>query len=72
MQRFAMVVTNDPALTRWEVHRYDCPDTRKLAAHGAFVQYLPAESAVALCQRELALYPAQTRDDCKVMPCCDK
>lgn len=72
MKRFALVLTNDPALTRWEVHKSDCPDVRKLSEHGAFANYLTAQSPEELCERELGAFPKidQSTSDCKIMPCC--
>jgi hypothetical protein len=53
LKRFALVVTNDPLLTRWQVHKPDCPDVSKLGSGGSFAHFLGAESAEALCNREL-------------------
>ena len=70
MKRFALVVTNDPTLTRWEVHISICLAIRKLIAHGAFAQYLSADSAEDLCQREKDSFPEIRSDSCKIMSCC--
>jgi len=70
MNRFALVVTNDPTLTRWEVHTSKCAAIQKLLIHGAFAQFLSAESAEALCQVEKVSFPEMSDETCKVMPCC--
>jgi hypothetical protein len=69
---FALVVTNNSASSRWQIHRFDCPDVRFLVRKGAFVHYPPADSPERLRDAELAAFPkpGQTADDCKIMSCC--
>jgi hypothetical protein len=72
MLRFSLVLTNDAGLTKWEIHRAECPDVAKMLKNGAFVEVFSAVSAEHFVKSELKFsnkeLPAQ---DCyRIMPCC--
>ncbi len=72
MSRFALIVTRNRALSKWQVHRAQCPDVLQMVSRGAFAQILSSKSAECLRQTELEI-PAnynRTYNDCVIMPCC--
>jgi hypothetical protein len=72
MLRFALLVTNDPIRTRWEIHISDCPDVMRLVGRGAFAQFLCASSAESIKRKELGISNGDGRQttDVVIMPCC--
>ena len=70
MFRFALVLTKDTALTRWEIHAAHCPDIGRMVRGGAFAQILSAQSPEDLIQTELsAARDGRTAADFKIMAC---
>jgi hypothetical protein len=53
--RFALLITNDPARSGWEIYLSDCPDVMKMVRLGAFAQILTVSSAVVLRQTVLGI-----------------
>jgi hypothetical protein len=70
--RFALLVTNDVTLARWQIHTAECTSVMKMVRNGAFAQFLSADSAEAIRQVEVAIHGnhARTATDFKIMPCC--
>jgi hypothetical protein len=71
-RRFAVVLTNDPTMRRWQVHRADCPDVAKLISKGGFADYASAVSASALLRSELISQTKYVTAGYDIMPCCDE
>jgi hypothetical protein len=69
-RRFALVLTNDSRLARWQIHCFDCADVAPLVSAGAFVDYVSAASPSALIRAELASQPKFTSHDYEIMSCC--
>jgi hypothetical protein len=65
-------LTKNPALTRWQIHKSDCPDVLKMVQDGAFAQFLSADSAESIRQAELGISAGdgRTQKDLTIMPCC--
>jgi hypothetical protein len=71
MLRFALLMTRDKTLKRWQIHKSDCPDVITLIRRNAFAQILSAESPEALVERELeGAKDGRARSDIEIMPCC--
>ena len=69
--RFALLITKDPALSRWEIHKSDCPNVLKMIRRGAFAQILSGSSAESIKQTELGIKAdGRTHEDIVIMPCC--
>jgi hypothetical protein len=71
--RFAVVSTNQPGLSRWEIHTPECPDVHVWMHKGAFVEIVSANSPEALVHRELILWANAvcSKEDFQIMPCCE-
>ena len=74
MRRFALVLMNDLALSRWEIHVAQCSDVMPLVRRGAFAQILSAESPEMVRQTELGISNGDGRivTDFAIMPCCQQ
>ena len=78
LPRFAVVVTNDPELSRWQIHDSKCGDARTVIQKGGFVDYVSAEAPEKVVANELSIYAVArvpdnwTVADYKIMPCCSK
>jgi hypothetical protein len=76
VRHFALVLTNNPELSRWQVHNPQCADASQMRERGAFVDYVSAQCPELLVKNELHLYSltalqeAWTEQDFQVMPCC--
>jgi hypothetical protein len=72
MLRFSLVRTNHIGLTRWQIHKADCPDVIKLMKEGAFTEILSAPSAERIVESELDIHAKDgwTEYDYEIMPCC--
>ena len=75
-QNFALVLTNNPELPRWQIHHRTCEDASQLRLKGAFVDLISAESPELLVESELRLYAlaslkdGRSEKDFEIMPCC--
>jgi hypothetical protein len=69
--RFSLVLTTDAGLTKWEIHRAECPDVSTKLRSGAFVEVVSADSAEHFVKTELQLISADVPDKPYIiMPCC--
>jgi hypothetical protein len=70
--RFAIVTTKVPGLTRWQIHKADCPDVAKWIQKGGSVAIVSSQSAEKLIHEEIIVRENEvvTADDFQIMPCC--
>jgi hypothetical protein len=75
-QKFALVLTNNPKLARWQVHHPHCGDASDFLEQGGCLDFVAAKSAEQLVKSELHLYAlaalpdSWSEGDFEVMPCC--
>jgi hypothetical protein len=72
MLRFSLVRIEDFGWTRWQVHKADCPDIKKLIKEGAFMEIVSAVSPEALVQSEIDFHldDGRIKDDYAILTCC--